>query len=65
VGVGGVDVKVRCMVTAVFGHDLLHIPAKDLALAFAVSHLTVCSAEQSDTTHADPRLYPGRQVLQT
>jgi len=52
VGVGGVDVKVRCIVMVVLGHDVLHIPANALAHAFGVSHLTIGSAEQSDTAHA-------------
>jgi hypothetical protein len=54
VGVGGVDVKVRCIVMVVLGHDVLHISTNALALASGVSHLTIGSAEQSDTAPAAP-----------
>lgn len=54
VGVGGVDVKVRCTVMFVLGHCILHIPANALALASGVSHLTIGRAEQSDTAPAAP-----------
>jgi hypothetical protein len=54
VGVSGVDVKIRCIAMFVLGHCFLHIPANALALVSGVSHLTIGSAEQSDTTHAAP-----------
>jgi hypothetical protein len=49
VGVGGVNVQVRCIVIDVLGHCVLHIPANVLPLSHGVSHVTIAGSEQSGT----------------
>jgi hypothetical protein len=49
VGMGGINVQVRCVIVLVVGQLILQMPANAFALASGVSHTAIGNAEQSDT----------------
>ena len=48
-GVRGLDVQIRSIVMVALEHCVLHISVSVLGLSFKVSHLTIPSADQSNT----------------
>jgi hypothetical protein len=51
-GVRGIDVQIRSIVMVALGHCVLHIPVS--VLASGVFHLTIPSADQSNTVQTAP-----------
>jgi hypothetical protein len=50
VGVGCVDMQVRCIVIFALGHCVLHFPGTIMDVAYAVFHVAFECAEQSYTS---------------
>jgi hypothetical protein len=51
-----VDIQIRCIVIFALQHDVLHFSGNVLFPSFAVFHVAIESAEQSDTSPASREL---------